>query len=243
MNFKGKIQEAKRILSDDGYTELLKRSISFFYRSSLRKLLPSVGYNTKAGIPVSKRKPLDFMDPYISRSDESHEYAIISELRKHIQEGDEVVVVGAGTGTTSATAAIHAGESGSVVAYEASDSLVNQAERTISLNNVEDRCEVRQSVVGPAIHLASSADESSLDRVHPRELPDCDLLELDCEGAEKNILEEMEILPRIIIVETHPDFDSDPDTIKEILGGKEYEFVSEVDRGSVPVLTARRQET
>ena len=37
----------------------------------------------------------------------------------------------------------------------------------------------------------------------PEGLPECDLLELDCEGAEVEILTRMKIQPRTILVETH----------------------------------------
>jgi hypothetical protein len=37
----------------------------------------------------------------------------------------------------------------------------------------------------------------------PSELPPCNVLELDCEGAEVEILREMNIQPRVILVETH----------------------------------------
>jgi hypothetical protein len=40
--------------------------------------------------------------------------------------------------------------------------------------------------------------------VHPKYLPECDYLELDCEGSEKSILEKMRINPKFIVVEVHP---------------------------------------
>jgi hypothetical protein len=40
----------------------------------------------------------------------------------------------------------------------------------------------------------------------PSELPPCNVLELDCEGAEVEILREMNIQPRVILVETHDHF-------------------------------------
>jgi hypothetical protein len=65
-------------------------------------------------------------------------------------------------------------------------------------------------------------------------------LELDCEGAEKEILSEMKIRPDVIIVETHPNFNSGPKIIQEILAQKGYRIVNQLDRGNVPVLTAVR---
>jgi hypothetical protein len=39
--------------------------------------------------------------------------------------------------------------------------------------------------------------------VPANKLPECDVLELDCEGAELDILRSMTISPRVILVETH----------------------------------------
>lgn len=40
--------------------------------------------------------------------------------------------------------------------------------------------------------------------VSPKELPDCDVLELDCEGSELSILQSLSIRPQLIFIEIHP---------------------------------------
>lgn len=235
---KSRLQQANEIRSEQGSIALLVKAIGFIYRRTLRRILPTTGYYTNAGIPVRERKPLDSVIPGIPYTDNpDHESALISELRDKVQPGDQVVVIGAGSGTTSVIAANLVTESGSVIAFEGSGSRVRQARKTIALNGVQGRSKVRHAVVGPAIHLSSSA-ENEVERLPPTELPDCDVLELDCEGAERKILDEMKITPRIIIVETHPHLNAGPDDIREILQRKGYSVVNERDRLSVPVLTA-----
>jgi hypothetical protein len=51
-------------------------------------------------------------------------------------------------------------------------------------------------------------------------------LELDCEGAELEILRKLEIEPRAIIVETHAHLGSPPKEIKRLLEERSYEVVS-----------------
>jgi antitoxin (DNA-binding transcriptional repressor) of toxin-antitoxin stability system len=243
-HLKQKFKRANEIRSTEGYSELLKKSIGFMYRISIRKRLPTSDYYTNAGIPVREKKPLDPIIPGINYSDNpDHEYALVSELLDHVKEGDDIVIVGAGSGTTTIIAANQATESRTVIAFEGSESRVQQARNTIAINGMQNKCKVRHAIVGPPIHLPSvKEDESDTTRLSPEQLPECDVLELDCEGAEKQILEKLDITPRCIIVETHPVCDSGPKEIRRILDGKGYKISNKIDRCSVPVLTAVLEE-
>lgn len=239
-----KLREARHIASNHGIVELLRRTISFAYRHTLRQALPASGYYTLAGVPFRARKPLDWIVPGFNLTDDpEHESAIIGELREHVRPGDDVVVVGAGSGTTTVVAANQTGPTGSVVAFEASADRVNQARKTIAVNNLKDRCEVLHAVVGPAVHIPSTTGSDNLgEHFQPEDLPKCDILELDCEGAEHDILEATTVRPRVVIVETHPHFESGPDKVARILRGKEYVISNRTDRLNVPVLTAVRYQ-
>jgi hypothetical protein len=84
-------------------------------------------------------------------------------------------------------------------------------------------------------------DDVDLDntkKIDVEDLPECDVLEMDCEGAEKEILKKLQIKPRVIIVETHPDFESPPSEIKSILISMNYKVLKTIDRLSVPLLIA-----
>jgi len=203
-------------------------------------VLPKSGYYTKAGIKVRCRKPLDSIVPGITYSDEpDHEYALVSELREWTELGDNICVVGAGSGTTSVVAANQTTEAGSVIAFEGNTSRVEQARNTIGLNGVEQWCEVRHAIVGPAIPLPSLDEGDIRSKNYLRmNFQIAMSLELDCEGAEKNILKGMEIQPRLIIVETHPELNSEPENISTILKGRGYKIINKIERHSVPVLTA-----
>jgi hypothetical protein len=56
----------------------------------------------------------------------------------------------------------------------------------------------------------------------PSQLPSCDVLELDCEGAEADILREMIIHPRVVLVETHGQFGAPTNLIASLLEKRGY---------------------
>jgi hypothetical protein len=56
------------------------------------------------------------------------------------------------------------------------------------------------------------------------DLPECDVLELDCEGAEYKILSEMEIRPRDLFIEIHPNHRQINDKVPELLDELGYDI-------------------
>lgn len=78
------------------------------------------------------------------------------------------------------------------------------------------------TIVGDDHHL--EGDAGAADVISPMELPPCDVLEMDCEGAETAILSELEIQPRTIIVEAHWNINE----IKSNLAELGYSIVSEM---------------
>jgi hypothetical protein len=81
---------------------------------------------------------------------------------------------------------------------------------------------VKHAVVGEAIGVYGAADELATLVVPPSELPECDVLELDCEGAEIMILRNMRLRPRVIAVETHGVNGAPSKLVTEILEQLDY---------------------
>ena len=79
------------------------------------------------------------------------------------------------------------------------------------------RLTVKHAVVGEAINVYGDPDQHSPLVVAPTELPPCDILELDCEGAETVILRNITIRPRVIVVETHGLYGAPTWMVKELL--------------------------
>ena len=70
----------------------------------------------------------------------------------------------------------------------------------VAREGFDDRVTVRHAIVGDA---RSVWGEASADIVAAEALPPCDVLELDCEGAELDLIRRMTIRPRVVLVETH----------------------------------------
>jgi hypothetical protein len=90
---------------------------------------------------------------------------------------------------------------GSVVVYEGAASRVDQIRQVIESEGVADRVQVRHAVVGEPRSLRG--DRGDARAVAPDQLPDCDVLELDCEGTELEILPALDSRPWVMLVETH----------------------------------------
>jgi len=117
--------------------------------------------------------------------------------------GDQIVIVGGGDGVTAVTAGRITRTKGSVTIYEAGDRACQEIAERIQVDGLSSICAVHHALVGPHIDVYGG-DTASASRIHPRDLPPCDVLELDCEGAEVAILRDLRIRPRVIIVEIHP---------------------------------------
>lgn len=130
-----------------------------------------------------------------------YEFALLRGLKTVVEPGDTVMVVGGGLGVSSVVAARAAGPAGAVVTYEGDPERAARCRRTVAANGMEGRCEIRHAVVGTSDTV--DGDTGSAERVSPRDLPACDVLELDCEGAERRVLSELDDHPRAVVVEYH----------------------------------------
>lgn len=202
---------------EGGLSTLLYRG----YRYVMMKLLPEgkLNYN---GVDVKGGHRFGFLIPEGRRDDPKHEKGMSKALRDNVSTGDDVVVVGGGKGVTSIISKRKAGSEGSVVAYEPVSELCEDIRDNSRLNDVN--IEVINAFVG-RINKAEG-NVSDADRIDPKELPECDILELDCEGAETDILKDMDIRPRVLVVESHGVYGSPTSKVKNILKKKGYKIES-----------------
>lgn len=160
--------------------------------------------------------------PWSTNGVSNYESGLIAGILKHVDEGDSVVVIGGGFGVTATKAAQQVGESGEVIVFEGSSENTDIINRTVSLNGVSGQVEVHHAVVGEEVHVYGETADA--DYISPEMLPQCDILELDCEGAEIGILEDMEILPDTILVESHGVYNSPTSEVVSQLTDKGYDI-------------------
>lgn len=224
------ITKAIRVLRRDGPSELLKRGVPHAYNNYIAPFLPrtNASYN---GIDVNAARYFDNIVPWRQKNKPYYESGLISGIEEYVRKGDNVVIVGGGLGVTAVKAARNVGSSGKVTVYEGSDKEVNHVQDTIRKHKVSDRVNVIHGIVGPKISLRGEAGKPS--RISPEQLPECDVLELDCEGAEIEILEKMSIRPRVILVESHGKYDASSSKVEELLNRLSYSVKSKkvADKG------------
>ncbi|MEQ1768350.1 MAG: FkbM family methyltransferase [Devosia sp.] len=149
-----------------------------------------------------------------------YEAGLVRGLKSAVRPGDRVTVIGGGYGITTVIAAQLAGPASRVTCFEASSEQVRLMRRTLTLNGVAGRVQVRREIVGDVFHVYGGA--SRVTRIAPQDLPDCDVLEMDCEGSERRILSDMTIRPREIVVETHGFYHSHTPVVRAILEQRGY---------------------
>jgi hypothetical protein len=223
----GKVMGVYRALGSSG---LLNRAAALVYRKWIRPALATSSHLEYNGVRIAReRKAFDSRLPGLYRPYElqdilDYEGALVTSLRRCVQGGDTVVIVGGGVGVTTVVAAQQVGPSGSVLCYEGAETCVSDIRKAVRLNQVTARVIVTHAVV--ARPIAVYGDESGRGAVvPPSALPPCDVLELDCEGAEADILRQMHIRPRVIVVETHGVYGAATADIETILARLCYEVM------------------
>lgn len=126
-------------------------------------------------------------------------------IRKYTRSQDKVGVLGGGLGATPYEALKITDD---VTAYEP------DKRREEELNKIDD-LDVKHAFVGAPVDVKGTVVGAT--PIYPEDLPDYDLLEIDIEGAEVEVLKNLTIKPRVIIVETHPKNGSTEDKLTEIL--------------------------
>lgn len=217
------LSRALQTYQEDGIPQLIYKSIQFNYNRFIRPLFPKkvVEYND---VSVRASYLGDGIIPWQTTDIPGYEGALIRGIRRYVTTGDNVVIVGGGWGVSSVAAAGRVGKHGKVITFEASQDAVDKIRYTLDLNDVDNRVLVHHQIVARAISLRGP--EGDVETIVPEDLPECDVLVLDCEGAEIDILSEMEIRPRVIIVETHGIFGAPKDEVKDKLTNAGYNPVT-----------------
>jgi hypothetical protein len=214
-------QKMGDIVRAHGVSGLARRSIAYAYRQGLRPYIPyrPVYY---AGIPIFYRKwgdqivPTSWIPNWIPTdvvNQPEYEATLLAGLSETTRPGDNVVVVGGGLGVTVVVAALRTGASGTVQCFEGSAQYAELIRQTAARKRITN-VSVHHAVIAKSMHVNSGHVGPIL---APSQLPSCDVLELDCEGAEVQILQEMTIHPRVVLVETHGLFGAPTNFVASLL--------------------------
>jgi hypothetical protein len=220
--------KAFRIVRESGCVGLAGRASGYVYRRAIRRFLPITDSVRYAGVAISRDRKLgdlrlpSFLRPFNVQDLPEYEATLIQGIRAHVRKGEKVIIVGGGEGVTVVIAARAVGDTGSVICFEGGQRYVDDVLATANRNGLSGRITVHHAIVGKSISVHGDERLKSINIVPPSELPECDVLELDCEGAEATILEQIKFRPRVIIVETHGIFGAPTKLIHAILDKKGY---------------------
>ncbi len=190
----------------------------------IRKISPKGAY-----IQLGEYRIIDPLLPKIDRlfirsrnkiDKEVYELNSISAIRKNVKIGDKVVIVGGGHGVTGIVAMESGGK---VIVIEASKDRVKEIRETWKYYKLDGT--IIHGFVGSLISVWGKPEGAK----QIEELPECDVLELDCEGAEKEILSNLVIKPRVIIVESHGHLGSPSKNVKNQLQSLGYSITDEMN--------------
>jgi hypothetical protein len=217
------INKAKDTLTSKGFSGLVWKIVGYMHQETTRSLMP-YKFSEFNGVKVPAYRKLDEIMLELDISPKpNYESGIVSSLEKNIQKSDKVVIIGGGLGVTAVKAAKLSDNSSNVEVFEASKEQIKKMNKTFQRQNIESIA-INYSLVGPDISVWGSSEEATL--VEPENLPKCDVLELDCEGSELDILRNMKIRPRVIIVESHGLYDSSTEEVIESLEELSYDIQS-----------------
>jgi len=127
--------------------------------------------------------------------------------------------VGAGLGVTAVVAALRA-PSGAIQCFEGNKQCVRAAQQTAARNKVTN-ISFHHAIVAKAIFVYGSPHDVGT-VIPASQIPKCNVLQLDCEGAEVEILRELTIQPRAILVETHGIYGAPANLVASLLMERGY---------------------
>jgi hypothetical protein len=222
----GYVEEAWKILREGGLLVLANRVLGKTYRTTLRRLMPEVGHFNFNGVAVPGRRLFDGLTPNkwwcLPGNKPNYEHTEVEGVKQYIGENDDVVVIGGGFGVTAVHAANNT--SGTVTVVEANQDRYQNLTRTFEANGVSEQI---QSLFGYLGDLHIDLDDSNIPMIAYQDIPKADVWDMDCEGAEIEILQNLPYNPSTILVETHDNHDE----VIRLLEGLDYQIMEVVDDG------------
>ncbi|MCF2238155.1 FkbM family methyltransferase [Halobacterium salinarum] len=231
------IKRAVEIVRQRGVGVLIKKIPPYIYQQ-VWPYLPSAGYTYKNGIKSCERgRVLDqFLPKYITQyatHQPSYESQYIEAIRRHVTEGQDVVLVGGGEGISTVVAANQVQRTGEVTVFEGAAEEARKSQVVVEINEVSDRTTVHHTIVSEDVSLRSAA--SGAEVLPSAELPSCDVLAIDADGAEISILDGIVNHPAVLIVEHHAVADTSglaleyqPDRVRDLITNLGYDIVDEM---------------
>lgn len=215
-----------RTWAEGGPSHLFWKAVDLFYRRVIRPLTPRTGELARFnGVPVRELRLGDRLADWrlpASANRPDCEGVLLQKIRENLEEHQEATIIGGGWGVSSVIAARQVGRSGSVEVIEASEKMVERIEETLRLSGLEDHVTVTLGAVGSRRRVWHGSED--IRKLPVSELPVCDALVMDCEGAELSIIRHLKQKPPMVIVETHGCFGASSEEVVASLEERGYQI-------------------
>ncbi len=195
---------------------------------------------------VHRLKALHLQPQNIQSVRNGYEGTLVLGLLDIVCANDLVIIIGSGLGITAAVACACGAR---VECFEGSEAFVKLGEKAVSYFGFN--AIFHHAVVGTFHADFYGRLPKDLGQVlDATDLPQCDILQMDCEGAEMEILTNMTIRPREILVETHGLYGARTSEVELLLKQKGYtvtdlglaeeRFASDCEKFDIRVLRGER---
>ena len=193
---------------------MIQRTIQWLYDQTLRQRLPRKCVVASGDVTIRRARLFDITDVF-----PEYERIEVEALRELVHPGDHVLIVGGGWGITTVVASRLAGPEGQVTVYEAVPKMADLTRWAVEHNYTEAPVTIREAAVADVTDESADQFGEATEVVPVSELPEADVWQLDCEGAEVELLT-AGTQPDRMVVEIHTKR-GDPERAVEALG--EYE--------------------
>lgn len=164
----------------------------------------------------------------------NYENALAFGLRQGVRPGDRVTVIGGGFGITAVLASNLAGPGGSIRVFEGSSGQLEICQKVLARNETPAPVNLDHAIVGESLAVYGGHDVRARN-VMGEDLEECEVLQMDCEGAEIAILKSIKIRPRVILCETHGFLGASTEVVAGLLRDLGYSVddlgLAEIDYG------------
>jgi hypothetical protein len=215
-----------------GFEVVARQSIVSVYQRYLRKALPKHNGTWRGRVEVtSPPYQRTRLDRFVERIgwDYSAGYSdamawdfAVSEI--YAQPGDHVMVIGGGNGVSAVIASQVVGKDGRVTSFEGSVEYFDYCSESFVINDTPAPIDNRHALITESGELYHP-DAGGAEIIDPAELPTCDVLQMNCQGAESDIIPTLRIKPRVIHVQVHECFGASLEKIRAELEKRGYTIV------------------
>ena len=229
------VDKLKKLMSQKGFFGSIKAILYTVFLKLMKSLLniPIKKIGVYNGVIVRNVKLFNKTDIF-----HNYEDSEVRAINKYVKPDDNVVIVGGGFGVTTVIAAKKLKESNKMTLIEASKTVCTHIIDTLKLNNVYHKVNIINKVVEVEHHTWGKTETNNI--LLAKDLPTCDVLILDCEGAEKQICENITFSPTYIFVETHRQFEAPLHLIESILKSRNYKILNkETEQNGIGYLIAK----